>query len=113
MWRIEAYPGGQSAAPFFVPASRMWWVIDQLRELGESLVPIAMVIVEATTMEWVKTARHAEREATLGGDGIQATEVDSSAAPTVLSSNQGAPPVDPAARPLPSTSLTNVDGVPQ
>jgi hypothetical protein len=112
MWRIEAYPTGRSVAPFFVPALRSWWAIDQLRELGESLMLVTTVIAEATTAEWVKTARHTEREATLGSGGIQATEVESSAAPTVLAPGQGAPLVDPAAWPIPSTSSANVDRVP-
>jgi hypothetical protein len=30
------------------------WSADQLRELGQSLVPIATAIAEATTAEWVK-----------------------------------------------------------
>jgi hypothetical protein len=37
-----------------MPASRSWWATDQLRELGESLVPVATAITEATTAEWVK-----------------------------------------------------------
>jgi hypothetical protein len=47
------------------------WSADRLRELGKSLVLVAIVIVivEATTAEWVKEARRAEREATLGRDG--------------------------------------------
>jgi hypothetical protein len=34
------------------------WSADLLRELGQGLVPIAIVIAEATTVEWVKEARH-------------------------------------------------------
>jgi hypothetical protein len=113
MWCVEAYKGGRCVASFFVPASRSWWATDQLRELRESLVTVAMAIAEATTAEWVKAARRAERETALGSSGVQATEVGLSAAPTALAPSQGAPPVDPAARPLPSTSSANGDGVPQ
>jgi hypothetical protein len=116
MWRVEAYTGGQSVALFFVPAvGRGYatrWTTDQLCKLGESLVPVTTAIAVTTTAEWVKTARHTEREATLGSGGIQATEVESSAAPTVLAPGQGAPLVDPAAWPIPSTSSANVDRVP-
>jgi hypothetical protein len=76
-------------------------------------VPVATVIAEATTMEWVKAACRAERETAMGSSGVQATEAELSAALTALASSQGAPPVDPAARPLPSTSSANTDGVPQ
>jgi hypothetical protein len=58
MWRVEAYQSGRSVAT------------DQLRELGESLMPVATAIADATTVEWVKTAQHAKREGTLGGGGI-------------------------------------------
>jgi hypothetical protein len=74
---------------------------------------VAMVIVEATTVEWVKIARRAEREATLGGWRCPGTKIESSATTTVLSPGQEAPPVDPAARPLPPMLSANVDGVPQ
>jgi hypothetical protein len=96
-----------------MPAPRSWWATDQLRELGESLVPAAMAIAEATTTEWVKAAHRAEREMALGSSGIQATKGRSRAALTALPPNQGAPSVDPAAQPLLSTSSANVDGVPQ
>jgi hypothetical protein len=56
---------------------------DRLRELEQSFVPVAMAIEEVTTAEWVKEARHAEREETLGRDGGQSTEAESSAAPTL------------------------------
>jgi hypothetical protein len=45
------------------------WSTDQLHELDQSLVPIAIAIAEATTAEWVKEARRMEREATLGRGG--------------------------------------------
>jgi hypothetical protein len=113
MWRVEAYPRGRSVAPFFVFVSRSWWATDQLRELRESLVPVATAITEVTTTEWVKTARDAEKEATLGSSGVQATEVESRATPTVLSPDQEAPSFDPVARPLPSMLSANADRVPQ
>jgi hypothetical protein len=69
MWHVEAYLGGRSVALFFVPLSRSRWVTNQLRELRESLMPVAMGIAEATTAERVKVARRADREATLGGGG--------------------------------------------
>jgi hypothetical protein len=113
MWRVEAYLGGQCVAPFFMPASRLWWATNQIRELGESLVPVATAIAEATTEEWVKVARSTERETALGSNNVQAIEASSSATPTTLAPSQGAPPVDPAARRLPSTSSANADGAPQ
>jgi hypothetical protein len=58
------------------------YTADQLRELGQSLVPVTTAIVEVTTAEWVKEARHAEREVTLGRGSIQSTEAESSVAPT-------------------------------
>jgi hypothetical protein len=58
------------------------WSADQLRELGQSLVPITSAIAEVTTMEWVKEARCTQRAAALGGDGGQYTEAESSATPT-------------------------------
>jgi hypothetical protein len=64
-------------------------------------------------MEWVKTARRAEREATLGSSGVQATGTELNATPTALAPGQGTPPVDPAAQSLPSTLSANVNGVPQ
>jgi hypothetical protein len=61
----------------------------------------------------MKAACRTERETALGSSGIQATEAGSSATPTALEPSQGAPPVDPAVQPLPSTSLANVDLAPQ
>jgi hypothetical protein len=69
------------------------WFADRLHELGQSLVPVAAAIAEATTVEWVKEARHGEREATLGTDGGLSIEAELSAAPTMLASSQGNPPV--------------------
>jgi hypothetical protein len=88
--------------------SRSWWVTEQLRKLGESLMPVATAIAEVTTTEWVKTTRRTEREANLGGGGVE-----SSAATTVLSSDQEAPPVDPAPRRLPPILSANADRVPE
>jgi hypothetical protein len=48
------------------------------------MVPVATAIAEATTMEWVKIARRAGRKGTLGSSGVQATEIESSAAATTL-----------------------------
>jgi hypothetical protein len=77
------------------------------------LVPVATAIAKATFVEWVKTARRTEGEAILGSGGIQATEVESSAALTVLAPRQGATPIDLVAQLLPSTLSANADEVPQ
>jgi hypothetical protein len=85
------------------------WPADQLRELGQSLVPVAMVIEEATTVEWVKKACCTEREATLARGSIQSTEAESSAVPTRPAPDHGNPPINPAMRLRPSTSSANAD----
>jgi hypothetical protein len=45
------------------------WSVDQLRELGQSLAPVATAIAEVTTAEWVREARHAERAETAVSHG--------------------------------------------
>jgi hypothetical protein len=94
----------------FHGASR--WSSDQICELGHSLEPIAMVIAEMVTVEWVKEAHQVEREATLVEGGVQATEAGSSAAPTMPSPNKGTSLVEPAMRPFPSLSSGDVDRPP-
>jgi hypothetical protein len=76
-------------------------------------MPIAAAIAEVTTVEWVKEAHRVQREATLGRGGGQSTETESRAAPTELAPNQGNPPVDPTTQLHPSTSLANMEEVPQ
>jgi hypothetical protein len=88
------------------------WSANQLRELGQSLVPVVTAIEEATTAKWVKEAHHVEREATLGRGGVQSIEAESSAAPTGQAPNHGNPPVDPTVWLLPSTSSANADAGP-
>jgi hypothetical protein len=89
------------------------WSVDQLRELGQSLVPVAMVIMKATTTEWVREARLVERVAALGKDGGQSMEAESCAARTEPAPRQRNPPVDPAVWLLPSASSVNTDEMPQ
>jgi hypothetical protein len=84
MWHIETYLRGWRVASFFVLVLRSWWAFDQLRELGESLVPVVTAIAEATIEEWVNVAHRVEREMALGSSGVQATEAGSSTAPTAL-----------------------------
>jgi hypothetical protein len=89
------------------------WSVNQLCELGQSLEPVVIAIAKATTAEWVKVACRVERETALASSSVQAIEAGLRAAPPALAPSQGAPPVDLAARPLPSTLSANADGVPQ